>query len=44
MIKFAPKQQKHIKFSIKKEKRIYVFKYLLTCAGVEKNKHIDVSV
>jgi len=44
MIKFAPKQQKHVLLSIRKEKQIHVFKYLLGYSGKLRNRIIEISV
>jgi len=44
MIKFAPKHYKHSYLSVKKEKKIFVYKGLLTLAGSAQLKEIDTTV
>ena len=41
MIKFAPKQYKQNYLPIKKEKQIFVYKYLLTLSGALQLQSID---
>lgn len=44
MIKFVPKQKKHIMITNTKEKFVYTLKYILRCPGKFKDKHIQGSV
>jgi len=44
MIKFAPKKYKHTYLAVKKEKKIFVYRYLLTLAGAKEFIGIDANV
>jgi len=44
MIKFAPKKQKHLYIAKKKEKKIFVYRYLLTLPGHFFFKEISANV